>query len=86
MTCDFHSGGGGNRTCGTDDANGLAHKDLQNPDLSRAANALQTGGSDCLKSALSDPDLRRVVDAWGLLPQHVRMAMIALLNAEALSR
>jgi hypothetical protein len=32
------------------------------------------------QQALTDPDLARVIGAWGLLPQHIRIAILALIH------
>jgi hypothetical protein len=29
----------------------------------------------------TDPDLRRVIDAWPMLPRHIKAAIVALLDA-----
>jgi hypothetical protein len=45
-----------------------------------AANALQDGRSDCPGLASIDADLQRVVGAWDRLPEHIRKAILALVE------
>ena len=33
-----------------------------------------------LAHALSDPDLQRIIDAWPVLPDHIRQAVLALVG------
>jgi len=48
----------------------------------RAANALQTDGSNCLDLASSDGDLEQVIAAWGELPVVMRRAIMALIRTD----
>ncbi len=45
-----------------------------------AANALHDLGPDCLRLALTDPALRKVIAAWNSLPPHIRQAILLLIG------
>jgi hypothetical protein len=48
----------------------------------RAARALHPGSSECPPLSRDDVRLQRIIDAWGELPEHMKLAMEALCAAD----
>ncbi len=44
----------------------------------RDANALHSGSSNGHSVAIDDPDLQSIVDAWKVLPSHIRLSILTL--------